>query len=75
MAEREQAEYLALAVGQRILLGSPTLFGVGGDELRAQRGMDVASPAATARIAETTSVSAASLRTYPLAPASNAART
>src|SRR4051812_42055364 len=45
MAEREQAQDLALAVGQRIRLGRGLLRRLGGDEPGAERRMDVAAAA------------------------------
>ena len=39
--EREQAQHLALALRERILLRAPPLLGVGGEEPRAEAGMHV----------------------------------
>ena len=72
VAERQEAQHLPLAVGERILLGPGLFLGVGGDESSAERWVDVLPPAATSRTAPTTSASAASFRTYPFAPAANA---
>src|SRR6185437_2066286 len=43
--EREQPQHLTLAIGERILFGPARLGGLGGDEARPERGMDVAAAA------------------------------
>ena len=45
VAEREQPQHLPLAVRERILLGAAALLGLGRDEPRTQRRMDVAAAA------------------------------
>src|SRR5213592_4398798 len=45
VAEREQPEHLALAVGEGVLLGPALSVGIGGDEPRAELGVDVPSAA------------------------------
>ena len=63
MPEGQQAQHLALTLGQRVSLGRGPLFGVGRNhrERLASDGRS-GSPAAISRTAETTSSSAASLR-------------
>ena len=63
MPEREQSQHLALALGKRVRVGGGALRGLGSDEPRAESGVDVSPTCAISRTAETTSSSAASLRT------------
>jgi hypothetical protein len=63
VAQGEEPQHLALALGERVGIGTLSLLRIGRDEPRPERRMDVPLARCTARIAPTTSVSAASLRT------------